>query len=225
MFISKSMTRQVVTIGSNADITEARDLMVRHHFRHLPVTREDNTLIGIVTDRDIRSAMPSRYLQANFWERDTREEICGITTQMIMTKDPVTLSAMSTIQDALLLIQRTKVGAFPVVDDNRKVVGIISDRDLLRAFINLLGIREPGTLLGIVVDERVEEMEKIVHAIAQENIGLGSLLVARQWREGKRAVFPYLFTMNVVRIKQKFESMGYELLDPVKWYVDQRGDA
>jgi acetoin utilization protein AcuB len=216
------MTKQVVTIGPNADITEARDLMVRYRFRHLPVIREDNTLIGIVTDRDIRSAMPSKYLQVDFWEMEELGEVSGITTQEIMTKDPVTLSAASTIQDALLLIQRARVGAFPVVDDNRKVVGIISDRDLLRAFVNLLGIKEPGTLLGIVVDEHVAEMEKIVRAIAQENIALGSVLVARQWREGKRAVFPYLFTMNVTRIKQKFEGMGYELLDPVKWYIDQR---
>jgi len=84
-------------------------------------------------------------------------------------------------------------------------------------------IKEPGTLLGIVVDEKITEMEKIVHAITEENITLGSVLVARHWSEGKRAVFPYLFTMNVVRLKQKLEGMGYELLDPVEWYIDQRG--
>jgi acetoin utilization protein AcuB len=63
MFISKIMTTQVITIEPDADITAARSLMTRNRFRHLPVTRADNLLIGIVTDRDIRSAMPSKYLQ------------------------------------------------------------------------------------------------------------------------------------------------------------------
>ncbi len=223
MFISKTMTKSVVTIGKDADITEARALMTRYRFRHLPVTRDDNTLIGFVTDRDIRSAMPSKYLQAACEVAETDGAVSGILIQDVMTKDPVALSSSSTLQDALLLIQKTRVGAFPVVDENQKVVGIISDQDLLHAFINLMGIKEPGTLLGIVVDEKIPEMEKIVHAITEENITFGSMLVARHWSEGKRAVFPYLFTMNVVRLKQKLEGMGYELLDPVEWYIDQRG--
>jgi len=54
--------------------------------------------------------------------------------------------------DALLLIEKTRVGAFPVVDENLKVTGIVSDSDLLKAFISFLGIKEPGTLLGIVAE-------------------------------------------------------------------------
>lgn len=221
MFISKFMTKAVMAIGPEADITEAHDLMQRHRFRHLPVTREDGRLIGIVSDRDIRSAMPSKYFHEAGELDFEHGQMTGILVRDIMTKDPVTVSSVSTIQDALLLIEKTRVGAFPVVDETQKLVGIISDRDLLNAFIQALGIKEPGVLLGIVVDEHPNEMEQIVRTIISEDISMGSILVARNWRPGKRAVFPYLFAKNIANLKQKFRNLGYEVLDPMAWYIGQ----
>jgi acetoin utilization protein AcuB len=138
-----------------------------------------------------------------------------------MTINPITLSPTSTIQDALLMIQETKVGALPVVDEERKLKGIISVRDLLRAFINVLGIGEPGTLLGILLEEKVGQLKKIVDAITEENISFGSVLVARYWDEDKRAVFTYLLTQNIAHVKEKLKNMGFTLLDPMDWYLDQ----
>ena len=84
-----------------------------------------------------------------------------------------------------------------MVDAHGKLIGIISVRDLMRAFINVLGIEEPGTLLCIVVEDKIGQMKRIVDAITEERISFGSILVARHWEEGKRAVFPYLLTSNV----------------------------
>ena len=109
-----------------------------------------------------------------------------------------------------------------MLDENFKLVGIVSDRDLLNAFIHVMGIKEPGSLLGIVVEENSEEMEKIVHAIITENITFGSILVYREWSPGKRAVFPYLFAKNLTRLKKKLSNMGYDVLDPVEWYLEKR---
>ncbi len=223
MFISKFMTREVVTLNREMDIAEANRLMSRYRIRHLPVIRSDKTLVGIVSDRDIRSAMPSKYFSGKLIEKMDADWTTGVLVQEIMTKDPISISLASTIQDLLLLLQKASVGAFPVLDENHKLVGIVSDRDLLNAFVDVLGIREPGTLLGIVVDEKIEEMERVVHAIIMENITFGSILVHRDWSPGKRAVFPYLFAKNVTNLKQKLRNMGYDVLDPVKWYVEQRG--
>ena len=120
-----------------------------------------------------------------------------------------------------MLIEQKKVGAFPVVDDDNKLVGILSVRDLLRAFINVLGIGEAGTLLCILVDEKVGQLKKIVDVITEENISCGSVLVARYWDRDKRAVFPYLLSLNVTRVKKRLREMGFTLLDPMKWYIDQ----
>jgi len=192
MFIGKSMTKKVITVEKDTGILEARDLMAKHGIRHLPVVAPDNLLLGIVSDRDVRSALPFGVSQdSEEWKKSSRIKVADI-----MTKNPVTIHVSDTLQDALLLIQKTHVGAFPVVDENNRLEGMISVRDLLRAFINVLGIGEPGTLLCILVEEKVGQLKKIVDAITEENISFGSVLVARYWDEKRRAVFPYLLTQN-----------------------------
>ncbi len=213
------MTHKVITVDENADIAEAQEKMTRHQIRHLPVVGEDNLLLGIVTDRDIRSALPSSRLTAADSE-EQRKRLTEIKIKDIMTKNPFTISPADTIQDALLLIQNKRVGALPVVDDHGRLKGILSVRDLLRAVINVLGLGEPGTLLGILVEQKIGQMKKIVDAITEEKVSFGSILVARYWDEGKRAVFPYLLTQNVGPVKRKLQKMGYTLLDPMEWYLD-----
>jgi acetoin utilization protein AcuB len=220
MFVDKSMTKRVITIRRETGLIEAKALMKEHGIRHLPVTDEENTLVGIVTDRDVRSATPS-ILMDDFDSARERERLAQITAQDIMSKTPVTLKPMHTIQDALLIIQEKKVGALPVVDENNKLRGILSVRDLMRAFTNVLGFGEPGTLLGILVEEKVGQLKRIVDAVTEENISLGSVLCARYWDETKRAVFPYLLTNNVARIKKKLVGMGFTLIDPMEWYIDR----
>lgn len=224
MFVSSSMVKKVVTIDKDRSVFEAQETMATHNIRHIPVVDPDNRVLGIITDRDIRSAMPYRLLKEPA-SQEEREKLQTLTVGEIMTTAPKTISPMDTIQDALLKIQREKVGAFPVVNDQGILKGILSVRDLLRAFINVMGIGEPGTLIGIIVEEKVGQLKRIVDVITQENISCGSVLVARYWDEGKRAVFVYLLTNNVVRVKAKLRDMGFTLLDPMEWYLDQLPEA
>jgi acetoin utilization protein AcuB len=212
------MTRKVITVDQEAGILDAQELMTVNKIRHLPITDSNQLLIGVVTDRDIRSALPHEFYKD---PQSAKEKISTLKVRDIMTRDPITISPTYTIQDALLLIQNSKVGALPVVDDNKRLTGIISVRDLLRAFINVLGIGEPGTLLCVLVEEKVGQLKKIVDAITEENISFGSVLVARYWDENKRAVFTYLLTLNVAHVKKKLQDMGFKLLDPMEWYIDQ----
>jgi len=220
MFISESMTRKLITISKNTPVVEARDLMKSSKIRHLPVVKEDGRLIGMVTDRDIRSAIPGdRYTKPDAGEEADR--YAGLTAGDIMTTDLIVVEPTYTIQDALLMFQKNVVGALPVVDAQYHLKGIVSVRDLMRTFINVLGIGEPGTLLGIVAEEKIGQMKKIVDAITEENISFGSILVAKYWEKDKRVVFPYLLTLNVSRVKKKLVDMGYTLLDPLAWYIDK----
>jgi acetoin utilization protein AcuB len=220
MFVSNSMTRKVITVGPDDDIFKAQDLMAENKIRHLPVTDPGKRLIGIVTDRDIRSALPYKFFKAAPSEEE-KKKFSELKIKDIMTKEPITISPTYTIQDALLIIQDSRVGALPVVDEKGFLKGIISVRDLLRAFINVLGIGQPGTLMCILVEEKVGQLKRIIDAITEENISFGSVLVARYWEKDKRAVFPYLLTQNVAHIKEKLKSLGFTLLDPMEWYLDQ----
>ena len=220
MFVSNSMTAKVITITEDDTIFTARDLMRENQIRHLPVVADGDKLIGIVSDRGIRSALPYD-LYKGIANEEEQAKVAALKIKDMMTRDPKTISPLDTIQDALLKLQREKVGAFPVVDDDGRLKGMISVRDLLRAFTNVLGIGEPGTLLCILVEEKVGQMKKIVDAITEENISFGSILVARYWEENMRAVFPYLLTQNVGPVKKKLEKLGFTHLDPMQWYMDQ----
>ena len=220
MFVSRSMTRGVISIEPQRTVFEAQEIMTENNIRHLPVVDPDRHLMGIVTDRDIRSAIPNRYLKDGI-SADDKAKLANLKISDIMTREVISISPTYTIQDALLMIQNAKVGALPVVDEKNRLTGILSVRDLLRAFINVLGIGEPGTLLGIVVEEKVGQLKAIVDAITEENVSFGSVLVARFWDEDKRAVFPYLLTQNVAHIKKKLEKLGFTLLNPMDWYLDQ----
>jgi acetoin utilization protein AcuB len=219
MFVSKSMTKKLITVTSETDILKAGKIMRDNRIRHIPVVDDSYILLGMVTDRDIRSAMPSVAFE-DFNSKEERNKLSTLKVKDIMTTDLVTVSPTYTLQDVLLLFQKHHFGALPVIDDNKVLLGIISIRDLLRAFIGVMGIGEPGTLLCIVAEQKVGQMKKIVDIITAENISMGSILVARHWEEGKRAVFPYLLTQNLVRVKKKLREAGYELLDPMKWHLE-----
>ena len=220
MFVSRSMTHKVITVNPDTTIFEAQELMAANRIRHLPVVVADNTLVGIVTDRDLRSALPYRFFKEGITAAEA-DSLKNLRVKDIMTQKVITIPPAYTIQDALMVIQNARVGALPVVDDAGRLQGILSVRDLLRAFINVLGIGQPGTLLCILVEEKVGQLKRIVDAITEMGVSFGSVLVARYWDENKRAVFPYLLTQNVVQVKKKLQAMGYELLDPMQWYIDQ----
>ena len=133
MFVSRSMTREVITVDKEATIFDAQELLAKNKIRHLPIIDKDRRLVGIITDRDIRSALPYNSLMEHSGEKEN-ERVSKFKVKDMMTKDPISISPAYTIQDALLLIQKSKVGALPVVDDDLKLTGIISVRDLLRAF-------------------------------------------------------------------------------------------
>jgi acetoin utilization protein AcuB len=220
MFVSRSMSRNVITVVRETKVLEAQSLMQRKEIRHLPVVDDDNRLVGIVTDRDIRSALPYD-LTKGVADPRQREDFAHLKVGDIMSTDLLPVSPTHTLQDALLLLEKKKVGSLPVVDDDNRIVGIISVRDLLRAFIEVLGIGQPGTLLCILVEEKIGQLKKIVDVIAEEKISCGSVLVVRHWEQGKRAVFPYLLSNNVTRVKKRLQEIGFTILNPLDWNIDR----
>lgn len=220
MFVSERMSRDLITASPEMAIFQAKTLMAEKKIRHLPVVDGAGKLIGIVSDRDIRDAMPSSLLSKEDYKASLAK-IIDHPVREIMSKNPLTIYAYYTIQDSLLVMQKRKVGALPVIDEEGYLKGILSTRDLLRAFVNVMNIDEPGTLLCIIVSERQGQMKRIVDIITEERISLGSVLVARVWDKEKRAVFPYLLTNNVAKVKQRLIENGFELIDPMQWYMDQ----
>lgn len=220
MFVSARMAKNVVTASPGTSLREARKLMLENKIRHLPVVNGYGLLVGIVSDRDMRSAMPSSLLGREEYEK-ALERVLDYTVDDIMTEDPLTISIYYTIQDTLLVMRQKRVGALPVIDENGYLKGILSTRDLLSSFVNVMGIGEPGTLLCILANEQRGQMKKIIDIVTDEKISLGSVLVSRTWDVNKKAIFPYLLTNNVANVKRRLLEAGFQLFDPMQWYLEQ----
>lgn len=170
MFVRDYMTRNPVTVTPDVVIPAVRDLLRDRGFRHVPVVNEDGRLLGVVTDRDIRSAYPS--LLVSEQERAAQLDILQQTpVKTIMSQNVVSLHVNATLDDALLLIDRKKVGAVPVVDDNGHVVGVFSIRDLMRAYSQLFGLAEKGSVLIVLKNsDQPHILSRILDTIESHDI-------------------------------------------------------
>lgn len=219
MFVSERMAKKLITVRPDTLLSVVRQLMTEHNIRHLPVVDGEGLLVGIISDRDMRSALPSSLLGREAYER-ALERVMTHRADEIMTANPLTVSVYYTIQDTLLVMRQKRVGAFPVIDEDGYLKGILSTRDLLSSLANVMGIGEPGTLLCILARSERGQLKKIVDIVTEENIRLGSVLVSRTWDVDKKAIFPYLLTNNVARVKKRLLDAGFELFDPMQWYLD-----
>jgi len=209
--------RHVFCIDKHTDIARARALMLKNKIRHLPVVDERKQLIGIVSDRDIRTAIP-REAYENPERLEEYAPLSSAKVTTIMTKNPYCISTVYTLQDALLLFKKTKVGAFPIVDQDHTVVGIISDRDLLHGFIDLLGVGSPGCFIGVMIPPSPRVVSRIVSAFAEKDIAIASMLVIKDWKDQKQALFLYLLTQDIRQTRHLVTAMHFELIDPVRWF-------
>ena len=133
--VTEWMTRPAVTIRAAAPVREAAALMKAREIRHLPVVDDADRLVGIVTDRDLRQIVFDPAIQDRLGE--VAEILEGLTVREVMTWGVVTVKPATGIRQAARLMHEQKIGALPVVEDGR-VVGMLTERDVLRAFEALI---------------------------------------------------------------------------------------
>lgn len=131
MRVGDIMTTPAITVELDLPVLEARQLMATHRIRHLPVT-DGGRLMGIVTDRDIRLNLPSPATSLSVWEINFL--MARLTVGSVMTKTVITVDAERAVAEAGRIMLDHKIGALPVVDRG-VVVGIVTETDMLRAFV------------------------------------------------------------------------------------------
>ena len=130
------MTKNPLIMTANESIGEADRLMVENGIRQLPVV-DGSALLGIITDRDIRS-----YLANSLLDESTRNKALQTPVREIMTTEPLTLAPDDDLRDAVELLIEEKIGGVPVVDEAEGVVGIVTYVDILRCFLHRLDQEE-----------------------------------------------------------------------------------
>jgi len=217
MYIKNYMTTPAITISPEITIPKARNILKANNFRHLPVTDENSCLVGIVTDRDLRSAYPSLVLPEEE-RRLAMEKLEKTPVSEIMSRGIKTLSPYDTIDDGLLLLDKLNVGALPVVDKKGRVRGMFSIRDLIHAYRKIFGIGEKGSaLVGISVGEEPKIMGNIIHALEEHEVPVTRICMVEDednQKEKTRTVYIRVQTFNIKKVRKLLSEVGFNVLEP-----------
>jgi acetoin utilization protein AcuB len=213
MYISEYMTSVPITISAGVFLPEARRILNEYHIRHLPVVDRENKLVGIVSDRDLRSAYPSSVTSRG--EKILAfEQVEKTTVADMMTTSCSTLSPDATLDDALLIFDRDKVGGIPVVSEENLVLGIFSLLDLTAAYRKLFGVAEEGSIfVGVEDDDRDNILSEIVVLLEQNGILLTRLIRLVE-KNGVTKIFMRINSRNPMAVYKLLRSRGFIFLEP-----------
>jgi CBS domain-containing protein len=135
MRVRDVMTRSLITTPPETSVVDARAVMDKQRIRHLLVTGENGELLGLVTDRDIRLNLPSPATTLSVWEMNAL--LARLSVGEIMTKAVITVGPNRDVREAAAIMLDHKIGALPV-QENGRLAGIVTETDLLRAFVGAL---------------------------------------------------------------------------------------
>jgi acetoin utilization protein AcuB len=138
--------------------------MHKESVRRLPVVDKKGHLIGIVSEKDLLHASPSDATSLSVWE--VTYLLSKITVEGIMTTEVITINEDTPIEEAALIMTDSKIGGLPVVRDS-ELVGIITETDLFKVFLELLGAREAGVRLSVLVANKSGELAKLTNTILE----------------------------------------------------------
>jgi len=191
MKVGEWMERKLVTINRKMTIQEAISLMKKHSIRHLPVV-EGGRLVGLVTEGDVRQVFVASLI----------EEL-GIDD--IMIKDPITVKVDTEIDDAARVIHYNKIGGLPVVDENRRLLGIITVADIMTAFIELMGVLKSSSRIDIALGQNPEAFEEVSSIITSEG---GKIISVGMLPQSNREKNIYFFRLEKRRIDKIVDALG-----------------
>ena len=162
MLVGERMSHPVIVIPPDMPIHDALALFKQEHIRRAPVIK-DGRLVGIVSDKDLLNASPSKATTLSVWEMNYM--LSKITVSEIMTREVKTVSEDTPIEEAARVMADNKIGGLPVMRGDA-VVGIITETDLFKIFLELMGAREKGVRVTALVADKPGELAKVTQALS-----------------------------------------------------------
>ena len=209
MAVKDFMTRKVVYISPNTTIAHAADMMREQKLHRLPVIENDQ-LVGLVTEGTIAEASPSKATSLSIYEMNYLLNKTKVGDVMI--RDVVTISQFASLEDATYLMLKNKIGILPVVD-NEQLYGVITDRDIFKAFLEVSGYGEEGVRLRFVTENKVGVLEQIIRLLVEENLNISNTVNIPR-KDGKVVIEVQLAgNIDTALLKKKFEEHVIELAE------------
>ncbi|MBG3879031.1 CBS domain-containing protein [Desulfovibrio oxamicus] len=213
MLIREWMTKDVITITPDTSMMKASKILKENRIRRLPVVDAEGRLIGIVSDRDIKEASPSKATTLDMHE--LYYLLSEIKVKDIMTRDPFTVRADDTVETVALNMIEKRIGGLPVIDDAGKLVGIISDSDVFKVLITITGVRHGGVQFAFELENTPGTLKPIVDTLREHNARIISILTSMDDSSGPtRRVYIRILPMDraeenriIEAVKSRFSLM------------------
>jgi acetoin utilization protein AcuB len=202
MYVSDWMTAKVLTLEPDDYLSDALLLMKEKNIKHLPVVK-GNRLKGLISDRNIKEYTPSKATSLDIYE--LHYLLAKTKVKEIMTVKVVTTTSDTPVEEAAMVLLDKSIGCLPVLEGNN-VVGIISDKDIYRALVDITGVRHGGNRICVTIEDRSGSIKEVADIIRKHNFRLQGILTSYEGvKDGYRRV--------VIRTKGKgdFNSLKTEI--------------
>jgi acetoin utilization protein AcuB len=194
MLVIERMSRPPITIVGEATVEEALSILAEKKQRHLPVVDADENLVGIVSEKDLLRAKGED------------------AVENVMTRDVITVTEYTALEDAARIMADHKISSLPVMRDGR-LVGIITETDLFKIFLELLGAREEGVRLTMLVPEEKGILASLTREIAQMGGNIVALSTFRGEDPTNRMVTAKVADAPTDKLVAIMEALGMEIVD------------
>lgn len=211
MFVRDRMTPDPVTVTADTPFQEALKLMRDHRFRRLPVVDRNGRLVGIVSERDLLYASPSPATSLSVWELNYL--LSKLELQEIMTRDVITTTPDTPIEEAARVIVDERIGGMPVVDADNRVVGVITETDIFKTFVEMFGGGQSGVRLTLHVPERKGVLAQLAQTIY--DLGGNIVSVGSFWGEAptERQLVVKVRDVSQEQLVDTLEMLGDHVVD------------
>lgn len=162
MFVGDRMSRPVITVSPDDKAIDVRALFKKEHIRRAPVVKKGK-LVGIVSETDLINASPSQATSLSIWEMNYL--VSKITVKDVMNKKVITVDTDTPIEEAARRMADNKIGGMPVMNNGR-VTGMITETDLFKIFLELMGARKKATRVTALIEDKRGTLSKVTKAIA-----------------------------------------------------------
>jgi len=206
MLVKQIMTEKVVTVAPTDSLHRADELLMQGRFRHLPVV-DGERLVGIVSDRDIRVPL---FLTS-------RETALGMMQQKqireIMRQPVITAAPLMAVEQAAAIMHENKIGCLPVVDEGR-LAGIVTESDIFRIFVQVMGVLIPSSRLQLRLEDRPGPLADVTCIIKEHQVNIVSLVTEPGDVPGKKTVVLRLQTIDPIPLIHALQNAGIEVVSP-----------
>lgn len=210
MLVKRCMQRDLITIEPDASLRRARRIMQNERIRHLPVVA-GGRLIGILTDRDIRTASPSS--ASGLRPAEEAEFLDRLLVADVMVRRVITIDPEAPLEEAASLMQHHRIGCLPVQEEGR-LVGLITDTDVLRVLVAVLGVAGPSSRLELILPDGPGALSLVEAVAERQGAPVLSLVTAPPAPTGGRRVIVRVGTVNPNPIRRELEAAGCRVVPP-----------